>query len=61
MVTCEKLESKRDRRIVEDTDMPSQEKTVEILFRSENYQETALMIKNMWNLRKRLRDDLKQP
>ena len=61
MVTCEKLESKRERRIVGVTDKPIQERTVEIIFKSESNQETAMMIKNMWELRKRLRDDLRPP
>ena len=61
MVKCEKLESERDRRIVEDTDKPIQERTIEILFKSKSNQETAIMIKKMWDLRKRLRDDLRPP
>ena len=61
LVECKELESERDRRIVEDTDKPIQERTVEILFKSESNQETAMMIKNMWELRKRLRDDLRPP
>ena len=61
VVKCKKLDSERDRRIKEDPDMPAQEKTVEILFKSENYQETALMIINMGNQRKRMKDDLRPP
>ena len=61
MVKCEKLESERDRRIIEDTDKPIQERTVEILFKSKSNQKTAIMIKKMWDLRKRLRDDLRPP
>ena len=33
MVKCEKLESERDRKIIEDTDKPIQERTLEILFK----------------------------
>ena len=61
LVKCKKLDSERDRRIKEDPDMPAQEKTIEILFKNENYQETAKMISNMRNLRKRQRDDLRTP
>ena len=41
--------------------MTSEEKTIQILFKSRNYQETALMLKDMWNLRKKRRDDLRPP
>ena len=41
--------------------MFSEEKTIQILFRNKNYQETAIMLKNMWNLRKKRRDDLRPP
>ena len=61
MITCEKLESARNKTIVKNTNKPVQERAVEILFKSKNIQEIAMMIKNMWELRKRLRDDLRTP
>ena len=61
LVKCTKLESERSKRIMEGTAIPAQEKTIEILFRNNNHQEIALMIKKMWNLRKRMRDDLRPP
>ena len=41
--------------------MLAQENTVEILFKNNNHQEIALMINKMWNLKKRMRDDLRPP
>ena len=61
MIICEKLEQARNKTIVKNSDKPLQERTVEILFKSSNIQETAKMIKNMWELRKGLRDDLRPP
>ena len=56
MITCEKLEQSRNKTIVKNSDKPIQEKTVDILFKNKNNQETAIIIKNMWDLRRRLKD-----
>ena len=61
LVKCTKLESERNQKIMEGPEVPTEEKTIEILFRNKNHQEVALMIKKMWNLRKRMRDDLRPP
>ena len=61
LIKCSKLEEKRDPRIMEGAQMNAEDKTIQILFRNKNHQEIAKMIKNMWNLRKRMRDDLRPP
>ena len=61
MVKCQELEGKRNPRLMEGPPMSSEEKTIHILFRNNKYQETATMIKDMWNLRKHRRDDLRPP
>ena len=61
VVECPGLEGKRNKNLMEGPPMTSEEKTIQILFKSKNYQETALMLKDMWNLRKKRRDDLRPP
>ena len=61
LVECHKLEEIINPSIMEGPPMSSEEKTIQILFRNKNHQEIALMLKNMWNLRKRMRDDLRPP
>ena len=61
LIKCSKLEEKRDTSIMEGEQMNDEEKTIQILFRNKNHQKIAEMIKNMWNLRKRMRDDLRPP
>ena len=61
LIECNKLEEKRDPIIMEGPQMTAEDKTIQILFRNKNHQEVAQMIKNMWNLRKRMRDDLRPP
>ena len=46
---------------MEGSQMNAEDKTIQLLFRNKNHQEVAKMIKNMWNLRKRMRDDLRPP
>ena len=46
---------------MEGLQMNVEDKTIQILFRNKNHQEVAKMIKNMWNLRKRMKDDLRLP
>ena len=61
LVECQKLEEKRNPSIMEGPLMLSEEKTIQILFRNKNHQKIALIVKNMWNLRKKMRDDLRPP
>jgi len=61
LIECSKLEEKRDPKIMEGLQMNAEDKTIQILFRNKKHQEVAKMIKNMWNLRKRMRDDLRPP
>ena len=61
LIKCNKLEEKRNPRMMEGSQMNAEDKTIQILFRNKNHQEVAKMIKNMWNLRKRMRDDLRPP
>ena len=61
LVEYQKLEEKRNPSIMEGPPMSSEEKTIQILFRNKNHQEIALMLKNMRNLRKRMKDDLRPP
>ena len=61
LVECHKLEEKRNPLIMEGPQMSVEGMTIQILFRNKNHQEVALMLTNMWKLRKRMRDDLKPP
>ena len=61
LVECTKLEWERNPMIMEGPHVPTEDKTIQILFRNKNHQELVLMIKKMWNLRKRMSDDLRPP
>ena len=61
LIEFHKLEEKINPLIMEGLPMSADGKTIQILFRNKNHQEVALMLKNMWNLRKRIRDDLRPP
>ena len=61
LVECHRLEEKRTPLIMEGPPMSAEEKTIQILFKNKNHQEIALMLKNMWNLRKRMRNNLRPP
>ena len=45
VVECPELEGKRNKKLMEGPSMTSEEKTIQILFKSKNYQETATMLK----------------
>ena len=61
VVECPELEGKRNKELMKGPPMSSEEKTIQILFKNKKYQETAVMLKDMWNLRKKRRDDLRPP
>ena len=61
LIKCNKLEEKGNPKMMEGSQMSAEDKTIQILSRNKNHQEVAKMIKNMWYLRKRMRDDLKLP
>ena len=61
LIKCEKLEEKREDRLIDGTTQDPVEKLRRLLFENEKYQETGRMIKNLWILRKSMRDDLRPP
>ena len=61
LIKCEKLEAKRDDTLIDGTTQDPVEKLRRLLFENEKYQETGRMIKNLWILRKSMRDDLRPP
>ena len=61
LIKCRKLEEKRDSRMIDGTRINAEDKLIQLLFINKDHQEVAKMIKNMWYLRKRMRDDLKPP
>ena len=61
LIKCEKLEEKREDRLIDGTTQDPVEKLRRLLFENKKYQETGRMIKNLWILRKSMRDDLKPP
>ena len=61
LIKCRKLEEKRDPRIIDRTQMNAEYKTIQLFFMNKDHQEVVKMIKNMWYLRKRMRDDLRPP
>ena len=61
VVKCQELEGKRNPKLMEGPPISSEVKTIHILFRNKKHQETAIMLKDMWNLRINRRDDLRPP
>ena len=61
LIKCEKLEEKREDRLIDGTTQDPVEKLRRLLFENKKYQETGRMIKNLWILRKSMRDDLRPP
>ena len=61
LIKCEKLEAKRENRLINGTIRDPVEKLRRLLFENEKYQEVGRMIKNLWVLRKSMRDDLRPP
>ena len=61
MIKYEKLEEKRKVRLIDGSIQDPEEMLRKLLFENEKYQETGRMIRNMWMLRKIMRDDLRPP
>ena len=60
LIKCKKLEAKREDRLINGTIQDPVEKLRRLLFENEKYQEVGRMIKNLWVLRKSMRDDLRR-
>ena len=61
VIKCEKLESKRDYGVIDQYIQNPEERMRKLLFENEHHQEIGKMIKNLWMLRKELRNDLRPP
>ena len=61
IVRCPELEGKRNTELLQGLPITSEEKTIHILYKKDRFQETERMIKDMWNLGKCRRDDLRTP
>ena len=61
LIKCKKLEAKREDVLINGTNQDPVEKLRKLLFENEKYQEVGRMIKNLWVLRKSMRDDLRPP
>ena len=61
LVKCKKLEGERDNRLMNGAQQDPEEKLRQLLFENKEHQEVGKMIKNLWLLRKRMRDDLRPP
>ena len=61
VIKCEKLESKREHRLIDSYTQNPEEKLRKLLFENEKHQEIGRMIRNLWMLRKSMKDDLRPP
>ena len=61
LIKCEKLEEKREARVLDGSIQDPEEMLRILLFENEKYQETGRIIRNMWMLRKNMSDDLSPP
>merc|ERR1712082_136869 len=53
-IICNKLEQKRDNRLINESLKNPEDKMGELLFRNKKHIEVSIMVKNMWELRKTL-------
>ena len=60
-IKCEKLESKRDYGLIDPNVQNPEEKLRKLLFENGKHQEIGRMIRNLWMLRKSIRDDIRPP
>ena len=61
LTKCKKLEIRRDDNIIDKKIQTPEERMRKLLYRNEKYQEVGKMIKNLWTLRRELRNNLLPP
>ena len=61
LIKCKKLEKRRDYKLIDRNIQNPEERLKKLRYRNEEHQELGKLIKNLWTLRRDLRNDLMPP